>query len=197
MLSTSVHGLDACTHMSTATNTLARRKNEWRSRASIHVPLTCKVSALPYELHPQLNGNAMPKCDLAYNNYSKFRECKYGAAGRLLNALRQECVHQLGTPMDNLRLVTAWDRSRLQVSKFEAVDLMLASQCACTTLRVPVLHPLSPSNAAAYGTRACCSPYVACQQNAWANHASLCVLCCHAGFAVSHAVKHNAPRSSI
>ncbi len=42
---------------------------------------------------------------------------EYGVAGRLLNALRQECVHQLGVPMDDLRLVTAWDRSRLQVSK--------------------------------------------------------------------------------
>ena len=42
-------------------------------------------------------------------------EC--GADGRLVNALRQECVHQLGVPMDNLRLVTAWDSSRLQVSK--------------------------------------------------------------------------------
>ena len=44
------------------------------------------------------------------------RECDHGAAGRLLNALRQECVHQLGVPMDNVRLVTAWDSSRLQVS---------------------------------------------------------------------------------
>ena len=46
-------------------------------------------------------------------------EC--GAAGRLVNALRQECVHQLGVPMDNLRLVTAGDSSRLQVSRLAGV----------------------------------------------------------------------------
>ena len=53
---------------------------------------------------------------------------EYGAAGRLLNALRQDCVHQLGVPMDDLRLVTAWDSSRLQVSNFAAMCSMLASE---------------------------------------------------------------------
>ncbi len=48
---------------------------------------------------------------------------EYGVAGRLLNALRQECVHQLKVPMDNLRLVTVWDRSRLQVSNIELPGL--------------------------------------------------------------------------
>ncbi len=80
---------------------------------------------------------------------------EYGAAGRLLNALRQECVHQLGVPMDDLRLVTAWDRSRLQVSKSV---LRWLHSVACTTLHGPMLHPMQPSRAAGYGLRATYSP---------------------------------------
>ena len=70
---------------------------------------------------------------------------EYGAAGRLLNALRQECVHQLGVPMDDLRLVTAWDRSTLQVSKS---GCRWPHNIACATLCGPVLHPVHPFRAA-------------------------------------------------
>ena len=41
--------------------------------------------------------------------------------GELVNALRQECVHQLRVHTDDLRLVTAWDSSRLQVSRLAGV----------------------------------------------------------------------------
>lgn len=57
--------------------------------------------------------------------------------------------------MDNLRLVTAWDSSRLQVSDFETVRSMLALQRACTTLHIPELHALHSSRAAGYGSQSC------------------------------------------
>lgn len=52
-------------------------------------------------------------------------------AGRLLNALRQESGHQSGTSMDNLKLVTAWDKSVLQVSSCKVmVGACIALVCS-------------------------------------------------------------------
>ena len=102
---------------------------------------------------------------------------EYGAAGRLLNALRQKCVHQLGVPMDNLRLVTAWDSSRLQVSNFEAFWFTLAS----------CMHYTSCTSAASTASLQSCRiwvkgclqspgttgwPMQAVSKTPWANHAS-------------------------
>lgn len=40
----------------------------------------------------------------------------YVTAGRLFNALQQHTAHQLGVPLDSLQLMTAWNKSTLQVS---------------------------------------------------------------------------------
>ncbi|KAL0047749.1 hypothetical protein WJX82_010930, partial [Trebouxia sp. C0006] len=66
--------------------------------------------------------------------------------GRLLNALRQECVHQLKVPMDNLRLVTVWDRSRLQGLPYLTLSNIMLQGAAFEGSRLRPLTSESPTN---------------------------------------------------
>ncbi|KAL0028751.1 hypothetical protein WJX79_004868 [Trebouxia sp. C0005] len=66
--------------------------------------------------------------------------------GRLLNALRQECVHRLGVPMDNLRLVTAWDSSRLQGLPYLTLSNIMLQGAAFEGSRLRPLTSESPNN---------------------------------------------------
>lgn len=63
-----------------------------------------------------------------------------------MNALRQECVHQLGVHTDDLRLVTAWDSSRLQGLPYLMLSNIMLQGAAFEGSRLRPLTSEFPTN---------------------------------------------------